>query len=437
MLEEHTMRHRRRTRSTVVVAVLGLGLTACSGPSAPLDIGTQTVPIALVLGELKAVQEAPLGPVSAPHAPQSFPYYEVPVIEPGVVSLPPAPVLPVGPCPEFDPIAPVLGVGRAIEAPPAKATYPYRAKVIDSYPGKQSTFDGNSTWTIEPGPVDAVTGAYDVTYTVKMGEATTMRVLRTLPRDIATTDESGEPADVTNPNTNTAIDTVNGYLTGQGLAPIPRNAPNPAGYGLAGIYLVSQESNESSFTPSTPIALMQLRQLTGDSAPEAAAASAITSSGTDPKTGAAMAFRSTVTSFTNKVNACGTPVQTIQVALTSPNSPATAPPPNPTTGILPTDAAVYVEKAPSTDPTKPKSHVLLFGEKLDFALQYGGLLVHDEVSVGAYGGYQVDAQDPPQPPSEVSPGGALGSFMGWYAKHMIMKQSSFTINVKPQPAKAS
>jgi hypothetical protein len=434
MPREHKMDRlsRRHAQLTGAAVLLGLSITACSGPAAPLDIGTQTVPIALVLGELKAVQEAPVGPVSAPAVPQSMPYFRPQA--PGAPSLPSLPPTPVGPCPDFDPLAPVLGVGRVIAAPPVKATYPYRAQVVDVYPGKTSAYVGNSTWTIEPGPVDPTTGAYDVTYTVKLGAATTKRVLRTLPHDIGS-DPSTDPTDQTNPNA--AINTVNGYLTTFGAPPIPAKAPNPAGYGLAGVYLVSQESNGVAFTPSTPIALLQLRQLTGATDPDSAAASSITSAGSDPATGAAMSFRSTVTTSTNKVNACGTPLQTVQVALTSPNSPLVAPPPNPATALLPTDAAFYFEKAPATDPTKPKSHVLLFAEKIDFGLQYGGLIVKDESSVGAFGGYEVSTDDPPAPPKDPSPDGVLGSFVGWYGKHMVIKQSSFTINEKPKYPKPS
>lgn len=436
------MSDRRRHQLIGAVVLVGLTATACSGPAAPLDIGTQTVPIALVLGELQAVQEAPLGPISAPVQPQDLPYFSQPAAgqppDPLPPLSPPAEELlpmPTGPCPDVDPLAPVLAVGHTIEAPPVKATYRYRALVTDTYPGKASAYAGDSIWTIEPGPVDAVTGSYDVTYTVKMGAATTKRVLRTLPRDLAAADPSAPPND---PNPNDAIVIANANLASQGVPPIPSTAPNPAGYGLAGVYLVSQESNGVVFRPSTPIALLQLRQVTGaENAEAAAAAGAITSAGSDPVTGAVMAFRSTVTSATNKVNACGTPLQTVQVALTSPNSPATTPPPNPATHLVPTDGAVYAERAPSTDPTNPKSNVLLFAEKIDFGLQYGGLVVQDALTVGSLNGVQVSADKPPAPPKEITLGGVLGSFLSWYANHAILKQSAFTINEQPQYRKAA
>lgn len=434
----------RRTQWASAAALVGLAVAGCSGPAAPLDVGTQTVPISLVLGQLKVVDQAPIGAISGPLVPSSRPYYQPPVGAPvgqPSLSLPP---LPQSSCPEYDPLASVLGVGRTITAPPVKATYSYRAQVIDAYPGKQSAFNGDSTWTIAPGPVDASTGAYDVTYTITMGSVVTTRVLRTLPRDIGAA-EGTEPTDQTNPNT-----TINAFLSTVGAPTLPTSMPNPSGYGLAGIYLVSQESSAgTAFTPATPIALLQLRQLTGVTDKAAQDTSAITSVGYDPVNQAVMAFRSTVVNPTNKVNACGTKLESVQVSLTSPNGPGTAPPSAPLP-LLDLGAAMYVEKAPSTDPTKPKANVLLFGETLDFGLQWGGLLLKDDSAVLPSGlipnGLQLDPQDPPTAtPSGAPPSGdpvetalwAGTPILEWAQKHMILKQSSFTINEKPKYPKAS
>jgi hypothetical protein len=435
---------RKRTRLTVLAtagALAGMTITACSGPAAPLDIGTQNAPISLVLGQLKAVQEAPLGPLAGPPAPQRLPYYQPPA--PGAPQvLPTLPPLPLGPCPDFDPLAPVLGVGRTLAAPPVKATYPYRAQVIDSYPGATlKPFVGNSQWTVETGPVDSVDGGYDVSYTVKLAAATTKRVLRILPHDIGS-DPSSDPTDQTNPNG--VINTVNGL--GVLPTPLPSDLPNLSAYGLAGIYLKSQETitpdGVQSFTPSQPIALLQLRQLTGATDPASAAASAITSVGYDPTTSAVMAFRSTVLSVTSKINACGTPLQAVQIGLSSPNMGETKPPAPP---IGPdAGAALFAQRRVAATPTDPKFDVLAFQEKIDFGLQYGGLVLQDALAVAPLSGVQVDTKNPPATPTAVPDpdptsieSAVLGSVLTWAVQHMIFKTETFTINVKPQYPKVA
>lgn len=440
-MRESTM----RTRWVSTAVVVGLAVAGCAGPSAPLDVGTQTAPLSLVLGELKAVDTAPIGPVPGPMFPTTRPYYQPPA---GVPSLPPViPLPPPQPCPEYDPVAPVLGVGRTVPAPPAKAPYRYRTQAIEAMPGTQTAWVGDATWTIEPQPVDSRTGAYDVVYTIKTGDVVTKRVLRTLPRDI-TAEEGGEPTDQTNPNQ--LISTANGYLSLAGVQ-LPASMPNMAGYGLAGIYLVSQETNKgAAFTPSTPIALLQLRQLTGATDPAGQQASAITSIGVDPVNQAVMAFRSTVTNPTHKVNACGTKLEAVEVTLSSPNSPTTAPPPNPGSAFAPDlGAALYAEKNPSADDTKPKANLLLFGQKLDFGLQWGGLLLADTTGVVPKGllpsGLQIDPQDPPTatpsgPPPREPIEAAMWAGMPvlrWALAHSILKQTSATINQKPILPKAS
>lgn len=434
-------RHSRPSRITGMLLLAGLSMSACSGPNAPLDIGTQTAALSLVLGQLKAVQDAPVGPVSTPPRPQDFPYYQPPPagVPPVVPTLPP---LPTGPCPAFDPLAPVLGVGRVVAVPPVKATYHYRTQIISSYPGKTSSFSGDALWTIEPGTPDATTGAYDVTYTVKAGSSVTKRVLRTLPHDIGSPPGS-DPTDQSNPNA--IITTVNGL--GILPQPLPADLTNLAAYGLAGIYLVSQESTTAegkvqAFTPSPPMALLQLRQLTGATDSESRAAEAITSVGYDPTSQAAMAYKSTVLSVTNKVNACGTPLQSVQISLSAANNNETKAPATP----VGTDAnaAMFAQRDVTSDPTKPKTNVLLFTQKIDFGLQYGGLILQEAAGVAPYNGFQVDNNNPPPVPSSVpSPdpgsieGAVLGSVLTWAATHMIFNVTGATINEKPKYPKAA
>lgn len=447
----------RRSQLVTALAVTAVLSTGCSGPAAPLDVGTQKIPLALALGELKARDQAPIGPLSDSPSPASAPYYQPPVGQPlPIVSASGSPRIPVVPCPDFDPLAPVLGVGRVISSPPVPGSYPYRAELTQLYAGKPSGYVGNSTWDIKTSAIDATTGGYDVTYTVHLGSATTTRVLRILPHDISATDGS-DPTDQTNPNE--VLATANSYLTSLGAPTVPTSAPNLSAYGLAGIYLVSQTANGSTFEPTVPIALLQLRQLTGARDAATQNASAITSVGSDPRTNAVMAFRSTVTTPANTLNACGTKLQSVQVTLTSPNSPDTAAPANPATDLTGPDfgAAVYAEKAPGSDVTKPKSNVLLFKEKIDIGLQFGGLVLADSVAVVPKGllppGLVLDPADPPLgtpsgPPPSPDPGDPAGTATAtalWagsplivYAiKHGITKTDTFTINVKPKLPKDS
>jgi len=438
---------RMRVRWMSVAALVGLAVTGCAGPSAPLDVGTQTAPLSLVLGHIKAVDQAPVGPISGPPIPSSRPYYQPPVLG---VPLPTLPPTPTAPCPDYDPLSPVLGVGRTISAPPMKAIYRYRTQLFESIAGKPASFIGDALWEVAPQKPDTTTGAYDVVYTMKLGKNTTTRVLRTLPRDIQGA-EGEEPSDQSNPNAVTAQ--ANTLLAGTGVPPLPSNLPNMAGYGLAGIYLVSQESNGVAFKPSVPIALLQLRQLTGATDKSAQVASSITSVGVDPVSQSVMAFRSTVTGPANKINACGTKLESVQVTLSSPNTPDAAVPPA-AAGYGPDlGAAFYAERAGSDGGGSPKANVLLFGEKLDFGLQFGGLLLQDAASVGigiVPSGIQIDPASPPTAtpsgsPPDADPADPTGTAVDtamwsglpqWALSQSIFKMSSATINEKPKLPKA-
>ena len=53
------------TRRSIALglSVAAVALSACAGPKAPFDVGTQAAPVDLVLGEHEAVVEAPVGPL--------------------------------------------------------------------------------------------------------------------------------------------------------------------------------------------------------------------------------------------------------------------------------------------------------------------------------------------------------------------------------------
>lgn len=451
--KESTMRSlRRRATGGASAALAGLALAACSGPAAPLDVGTQTAPISLVLGTFNEMHKPPIGPkvpVARDFFLPTYPTPGVPNVEP---TLPPF----VDPCPRLDPTVPALGVGRTVPAPPVKATYPYAATVLDSYAGTSYRFMGTSQWSVSAAPPDE-TGAYEVTYSIRLGKDVTTRVLRTLPRDVATSPEGlpGSPiqGDATNPND--IVKEINTRMVAAGVAAtLPTGLPNLAGYGRAGIYLVSQVQNGVTFRPSAPIALLQLRQLTGLTDPAARADASITSVGYDPVSKAYMAFRSTVVDEGLRLNACGKPVEAVKVALGAPTPPAT---PRDLTGVAAlfadTGAAVYVAESAKSTPQKPAYDVIPFRQELMFGLQYGGLLVQESAAALPSYASVVQPDEAPGTPSGVpsaEPGGdpqdVVSAAAGWAAtpilewahRFPITKIVDFRIMVQPRvPKKAS
>src|SRR5690349_18263871 len=105
-----------------LLAATALALGGCAGPKAPFDIGTQTAPLALVLGEHAAVVTAPIGPISTQPVTGPLPLFP---LDPGtpvaLPTLPPPP--PVGPCPDFALTAPVVAAGVDVPGPPQPGTY--------------------------------------------------------------------------------------------------------------------------------------------------------------------------------------------------------------------------------------------------------------------------------------------------------------------------
>jgi hypothetical protein len=328
----------------LVTTLAALTLAGCAGPNTPLNIGTQTQPVGLVLGEHAAVVEAPVGPITTPIPPSLAPFLPTtPVttssLAPSALPLPSH--LPVAPCPDFDPTAPVVPTGTNIPGPPQPGTYTYRAKTTDTLGKTSATYSGSSTWTTTVSTPDPVTGGYTVTTVVAIGKARSQRVLLILPKAVA----SGTPLDApdgTDPNAQ-VIDFINAELSQEGLPLLPRAVPNAARFGPAGVYLVSQSSGTSTFKPSVPIPLVQTP--IGDNS--------FTAFGSDGST--AMMFTSTVTNKTANVNACGSKLQAVEVTLSA--------------GKI--VSLTSAGKLQSVD----------FTEKLDFGLQYGGLPLRDQGTV--------------------------------------------------------
>jgi hypothetical protein len=319
-----------RRSLALALAVSAVALGACGGPKEPFDVGTQAAPVDLILGELEEVIEAPVGPMSL-ELPSSFSRF-VPIGSP-----PPAPPEPVEPCPDFDPLAPITPGDIEVSGRPQNGTYPYRAKTTETVGNMRSSFTGDSKWDVKAGPVNPETGEYDVTIDVSIGTSKSTRVLRVLPKPI-----TGQGTPAGDPNTTDlnfqVIDQYNATAPLLGLERLPRNAPNLGRYGFAGIYLVSQTSGDDTFTPNTPIPLLQTP----------VSSRSFTGIGTDGKT--VMSFLSTVNK-TAFVNACGKKVETIQVDLTDGRVAGTD-----------SDGQVYR---------------VGFTESLFFGMQYGGIPVQD------------------------------------------------------------
>ena len=101
--------------------------------------------------------------------------------------------------------------------------------------------------------------------------------------------------------------------------------------------------------------------------------------------------------------------------------------------------------------------MVLFDEKIDFGLQYGGLILADNTVVVPKGllpnGLVLDPSEPPTEapsgsPPAANPGDPTGTatntalwastpLVSYATKHGIAKTDTFTINVKPKMPKAS
>lgn len=287
-----TIREPRTLAATLLAA---LALAACGQPEEPLNIGMREVANDIVLGGDTTVTAEPtdVEDVRAP-APPPLPPTPVDVNAP-VVAEPPAPprfapspspttVVPpaVEVCPEDDPLeAPATESRRDSAAPPAEQELTYRNNGRFSLSGanaNEGVFENDTVRTV----TDVVTSddSDDFTFAVAapLGgttTTTTYRVVNTKPAR-----EAG-----------TALD--------------------PAGVDdRRGLYLVSTvtegpDGTTSTFHPVPELLLLPFPSVPGDT---------FTAAGTDPTTGVSMAYDGTV-GETTRVNACGTPVQGIEVVL--------------------------------------------------------------------------------------------------------------------------
>lgn len=370
-----TPRLRRTPRTTRTVVLCGLAVaamvtTACAGPHAPYNVATQNAPVNLVLGERQAVTTAPVGPISGPLPPSVGPILPI-----GPSPSPTPMVAPSGPCPAFDPLAPVLATSIDLPGPPKPATYSYRGKVVDTAGKEKSTYKGNSKWKVIVGKVDPTTGGYHVTLKVKIGKATSSRVLLIQPKPLLDNDHGTGLNSPTGTDPNAVLATVTGTLLSVGVPPLafPLKLPNLGRFGPAGIYLVSQSSGDSTFTPTVPIPLLQTP--VGNNS--------FTGVGTDGSS--VMLFTSTVKKRLS-VNACGSKVEGFDVGMTG--------------GKIISLGA------------DGKAQIVSFKENLVFGMQFGGLPVKDTGTIT----------------TSTLPGAAL-------LPDTASRSFTFTVNSVPKPAR--
>ena len=309
-----------------IVATMVFMTTACGGPVIPLQVGTQTVPVAVVLGQREAVQQAPSAPIALPPPIAVGPPVIVRVTPPPATPTPtatpttPSPVDP-GPCPDFSPVDPVVAADGTIPAPPAPATYPYRTSITATAGEVEETYEGDVDWTISEPTEPGTQGEYRFEVAVTIDGT-----------DVTTTTYLVAPDGVTLSN-----ETVEGTVEGV-TGPLP---PKPSVALQSGMYTESVEAPDGSiFRPQPPLLVAPFPMITGE-------AYNVAATDGDTSISYVLSIGERV-----KVNACGTPVQGWRVDLTD--------------GRYDTVAS------------NGTAQTATFTRTITLATQYGGLIVEDQ-----------------------------------------------------------
>lgn len=327
-----------RRVGVVVLAVGAVAMTACGGPKAPFDVGTQAAPVDLVLGERAAVEEAPVGPLNVGIPDDLAPFFPLttPTTQPG----------PTEPCPDFDPLEPVAPAQTAfLDGAPQNGTYTYRASTSETVGQTKQQYSGPSTWKVTRGTYNPQTGGFPITIDVTVGKVTSRRVLAVFQEPVKNVPLLDKP-DTTDLNVYT-IDQYNGTVILLGLPPLPRNLPAIGTYGPPGVYLVSQTMGDKTFTPLLPMPLFN----------SPVYQKGFTALGTDGKS--VLQYDSKVIG-TEYVNACGKKVESTRVELTN--------------GKF------------ATQNDKGETVQVKFDEAFNFGIQFGGLPVRDSGKVSTTSG---------------------------------------------------
>jgi len=259
---------RRRSQRLVWALVLGVTLTACSGPTRKVDVGVVQFGTDVIFGAPKPDVLPPVPPGALTVAPPSLgvPIITGHVLTPGVQPTTPVPTAPPLPCPKAGPFAVSLDAPTTtIAKPPVAATYHYRN--VGSYQASGAT---------------PITVAYPT--------ASTRQV-----KNVAPTTTGGFTFDVVNTLGTVTATSSYTYLPSSNTSSLPAATPTSGLY-LTRIQQVSGNKVISDFTADGPgLLLLQTPAVAGTSWYTTA---------TDAATGAVMSMG--VRIGTNKrVDACG------------------------------------------------------------------------------------------------------------------------------------
>jgi len=303
------LRRGPRTRTLAVAAALALALTsaACAGPHKPFELGLKEVPSDLLLGDQAKhtalpAQLPPTAFLLTDLAPPPLPARAVETLPPPIPDVVARPSL----CPALDPLAPAKRpVTLDIAAPPVPATYAYRTagQVLDGGGGR--TLGNTATHTV--GNVQTLgPGEFTFDVTVRQDTSTTTTTYHVVPRTSAV------------------------------VAP--------------GLYIAKVDSGALvPFQPKPELLLVPFPALPGTT---------FNGAGSD---GATTITFDGLVDLTERVDACGQPVDGIVVRLS--NGRASSARPEPGTAGAETFTATYV-----------------------IATQYGGLSIRDDFKGGSPAG---------------------------------------------------
>jgi len=322
-------------RVVLLVPALAVAVTACSGPTTPIDIGVKNLATSFHYGLVQGVVAAPNVPGAAPPPPMGpfLPSRDFTLGKPRA-SAPPPPIVPPALCPAASPAAIIKVAATTIMAkPPVAASYSYRSQ------GSYKDNAGNA-------------GAYPTRHTRQ----------------------------VRNPQTLSGGEFTFQVLTTIGfqrsLTTFHYVPPTPASYSaagpqpVAGLYLtadVREQGGEvkSSFTPAgRGLLLLPVPALRGQ---------VWHSTATDPVTGVTQFVTGTI-GAKKLVNACGEVVESVPVHLDGDIKISQG-------GISPTE--IDTQQDPGGQEVSPDGG-LRFTADYFFAPQYGGLIVQDHVQTAGH-----------------------------------------------------
>jgi hypothetical protein len=175
----------KTNRTTTALALtLALTLSACAGPQRPFELGLKEVPSDLLLG----AQTKPALALPTQLPPMVFTVTDLAAPTPPAADLPPPipePPPPPPPCPEADPLAAVKRPAALdVQAPPAPATYTYRTSGSFFVNGSDGTLPPTATHEVKDVQVIGP-GEFTFAVAVSQGPRVTTTTYHVVPRTSA------------------------------------------------------------------------------------------------------------------------------------------------------------------------------------------------------------------------------------------------------------